>query len=106
MTWKNILKNYTGPEHRAMDDENIDYDPKDDYDPHMQEAQRGAPEFPAKINVKFDDFYTPQEDDFYTLQEVIQNMDEDYGVYYADAPNHPDSVLHLTVEEARQYAED
>ncbi len=37
MNWQNILKNYTGPEHRMLDDENIDYDPKDDYDPHMQD---------------------------------------------------------------------
>tara|TARA_R100000742_G_C4270902_1_gene89693 strand:- start:1187 stop:1411 length:225 start_codon:yes stop_codon:yes gene_type:complete len=37
MNWRDVLKNYQGPEHRMMDDENIDYDPKDDYDPHMQD---------------------------------------------------------------------
>ena len=37
MSWKDILKNYTGPEHRMLDDENIDYDPNDDYDPQMQD---------------------------------------------------------------------
>lgn len=37
MSWRDVLKNYRGPEHRMMDDENIDYDPKDDYDPHMQD---------------------------------------------------------------------
>jgi|TARA_R100001443_G_scaffold58326_2_gene68888 hypothetical protein len=37
MSWREVLKNYQGPEHRMMDDENIDYDPKDDYDPNMQD---------------------------------------------------------------------
>jgi len=37
MSWRDILKNYRGPEHRMMDDENIDYDPNEDYDPHMQD---------------------------------------------------------------------
>jgi len=71
---------------------------KDDFNTPI--ARRGAPEFPAEINVKTDD----ESDDFYTLQEVIENMDEDYGVYYADTPDHPESVLHLTAEEAKQYA--
>ena len=36
MTWRDVLKNYRGPEHRDWEMA-TDYDPKDDYDPHMQD---------------------------------------------------------------------
>ena len=70
-----------------------------------EEAQRGAPEFPALINVPLADEKEPH--NYYTLQEVIENVgEEDYGVYYSETPNHPESVLHLEPEEAKQYAAD
>ena len=42
------------------------------------------------------------------LQEIIENAPgaEPYGVYYSETPNHPESVLHLEPEEAKQYAVD
>jgi formylmethanofuran dehydrogenase subunit E len=33
---------YYGPEHRMLDDENIDYDSKDDYDPQMQDLAQDS----------------------------------------------------------------
>ena len=42
MNWRDVLKNYQGPEHRMMDDENIDYDPNDDYDPYMQDLDEDS----------------------------------------------------------------
>jgi hypothetical protein len=71
-----------------------------------EEAQRGAPEFPPLINWNPEGAESPF--NYYTLQEVIQNAagTPDYGVYYADYPNHPESVIHLEAEEALPYAID
>ena len=85
MSWKDILK-------------------EEDFNAPI--VRRGAPEFPALINVPLADEKEPH--NYYTLQEVIENAPgtEPYGVYYSETPNHPESVLHLEPEEAKQYAVD
>tara|TARA_R100000008_G_scaffold86788_1_gene81605 strand:- start:548 stop:868 length:321 start_codon:yes stop_codon:yes gene_type:complete len=90
MSWRDILKN----EELSDDDFNT------------PTARRGAPKFPTLINVPLHDEKEPH--NYYSLQEVIENAPgtEPYGVYYADWPNHPESVLHLELEEAKQYEED
>ncbi len=77
---------------------------KDDFNAPI--ARRGAPEFPALINVPLADEEKPH--NYYTLQEVIENAPgtEPYGVYYSNWENHPESVLHLEPEEAKKYAAD
>ena len=73
---------------------------KDDFNAPI--ARRGAPEFPALINVPLADEEKPH--NYYTLQEVIENAPgtEPYGVYYSNWENHPESVLHLEPEEAKK----
>ena len=85
MSWKNILK-------------------EEDFNAPI--VRRGAPEFPAFINVPLADEKEPH--NYYTLQEVIENAPgtEPYGVYYSNWENHPESVLHLEPEEAKKYAAD